>query len=145
MNSTNLRHTSSAIGRRTAFRYIFFDILSAIVAWALLFIFRKIGLEDLRLTDLGQVFADANFWIGIVVVPIGWLALYSMQGTYKNVLRKSRLKEFQQTLTATLIGVVILFFALLLDDQVGTYRGYYSSVLFLLVVHFGLTYLCRVI
>ncbi len=145
MNSTNLRHTSSAIGRRTALRYIFFDILSAIVAWALLFIFRKIGLEDLRLTDLGQVFADANFWIGIVVVPIGWLALYSMQGTYKNVLRKSRLKEFQQTLTATLIGVVILFFALLLDDQVGTYRGYYSSVLFLLVVHFGLTYLCRVI
>ena len=145
MNSNNLRHTPSAISRRTALRYILFDILSAMLAWALLFIFRKIGLEDLRLSDLGQVFADANFWIGIVVVPAGWLALYSMQGTYKNVLRKSRLKEFQQTLTATLIGVVILFFALLLDDQVGTYRGYYSSVLFLLVVHFGLTYLCRVI
>ena len=131
--------------RRTALRYIFFDILSAMLAWALLFIFRKVGLEDLRLSDIGQIFADNNFWRGIVIVPLGWLALYALQGTYKNVLRKSRLKEFQQTLTASLIGVVILFFALLLDDQVGNYRGYYLSFLFLFAVHFGLTYLCRVI
>ena len=47
MNSNNLRHTPSAISRRTALRYILFDILSAMLAWALLFIFRKIGLEDL--------------------------------------------------------------------------------------------------
>ena len=131
--------------RRTALRYAFFDILSAMAAWALLFVFRKVGLEDLGLPEWGQVFADANFWLGIVAVPLGWLALYAMQGTYKNVLRKSRLKEFQQTLTASLIGVVVLFFALMLDDQVVTYRGYYLSVLFLFVVHFGLTYLCRVI
>jgi lipopolysaccharide/colanic/teichoic acid biosynthesis glycosyltransferase len=130
---------------RIALRYILFDILSAMLAWALLFIFRKIGLENLRLPDIGQVFADANFWRGIVIVPLGWLALYALQGTYKNVLRKSRLKEFQQTLTASLIGVVVLFFALLIDDQVGNYRGYYLSFLFLFAVHFGLTYLCRVI
>lgn len=131
--------------RRTALRYILFDILSAMVAWALLFIFRKVGLEDLRMPDIGQVLSDGNFWRGIVIVPLGWLALYTLQGTYKNVLRKSRLKEFQQTLTASLIGVVVIFFALLLDDQVGNYRGYYLSFLFLLAVHFGLTYLCRVI
>ena len=131
--------------RRTALRYIFFDTLSAVVAWALLFIFRKVGLEDFRLADLGKVFADNNFWLGIVIVPLGWLALYTIQGTYKNVLRKSRLKEFLQTITASLIGVVILFFALMLDDQVGNYRGYYLSFVFLLLVHFGLTYLCRVI
>ena len=131
--------------RRTALRYIFFDTLSAVVAWALLFLFRKVGLENLRLADLGQVLADSNFWRGIVIVPLGWLALYTIQGTYKNVLRKSRLKEFLQTLTASIIGVVILFFALLLDDQVGNYRGYYLSFIFLLLVHFGLTYLCRVV
>ena len=131
--------------RRTALRYIFFDTLSAVLAWALLFLFRKVGLENLRFTDLGQVLADSNFWRGIVIVPLGWLALYTIQGTYKNVLRKSRLKEFLQTLTASIIGVVIIFFALLLDDQVGNYRGYYLSFIFLLLVHFGLTYLCRVV
>ena len=147
MNPNTPRQTTAPhpSERRTAFRYILFDILSALLAWALLFVFRKVSLENLRLPDLWQVFADTNFWRGIVIVPLGWLALYTLQGTYKNVLRKSRLKEFQQTLTASLIGVVILFFALLLDDQVNTYRGYYLSFLFLFAVHFGLTYLFRVI
>ena len=147
MNPRNPRQTPSPKrrNRRTAIRYIFFDILSAMLAWTLLFIFRKVRLENLQAHDIGQIFADTNFWRGIIIVPLGWLVLYTLQGSYKNVLRKSRLKEFQQTLTATLIGVVILFFALLLDDQVGNYRGYYLSFLFLLAVHFGLTYLCRVI
>ncbi len=147
MKSNNQRHTSAhhPPERRTALRYILFDILSAMLAWALLFVFRKVGLENLRMPDIGLVFADTNFWRGIVIVPLGWLALYALQGTYKNVLRKSRLKEFQQTLTASLIGVVVLFFALMLDDQVDSYRSYYLSLLFLFAVHFGLTYLCRVI
>ena len=120
-------------------------MLSAMLAWALLFMFRKIGFENLRVGDLNQVFADANLWRGLVIVPLGWLALYALQGTYKNVLRKSRLKELQQTATASLIGVVVLFFALLIDDQVGRYNNYYLSLLFLLMVHFILTYSCRLV
>lgn len=126
-------------------RYLAFDTIAAMLAWALLFLFRKMGFENLGFKDVNQVFADANFWRGIVLVPLGWVALYALQGTYKNVLRKSRLKEFQQTLVASVLGVVILFFALLLDDAVGTYNNYYVSFLFLLAVHFGLTYLCRVV
>lgn len=126
-------------------RYIIFDVISAMVAWALLFLFRKIGFENLGTNDVNQVFADSNFWRGILLIPLGWVLFYTVQGTYKNVLRKSRLKELQQTAVASIIGVVILFFALLLDDEVGTYHNYYLSFLFLLLVHFGLTYLCRVI
>ena len=131
--------------KKLTIRYILFDIISAMLAWALLFVFRKLGFESLHLADLGQIFSDTNFWIGIVLVPMGWLALYTMQGTYKNVLRKSRLKELQQTAVATVIGVVVIFFTLLIDDQVGTYSNYYLSFLFLLVVHFCLTYICRVL
>lgn len=126
-------------------RYILFDILSAMLAWALLFLFRKIGFEHLGFDDVNLVFADGNFWRGIILVPLGWLALYAMQGSYKNILRKSRLKELQQTAVASIIGVVTLFFLLLLDDEVGTYHHYYISFLFLLVCHFSLTYLCRVV
>ena len=68
-----------------------------------------------------------------------------MQGSYKNVLRKSRLKELQQTAIASIIGVVVLFFVLMLDDQVGTYNNYYLSFLFILIIHFSLTYTCRLI
>ena len=131
--------------RKVTIRYILLDILSAMTAWALLFLFRKIGFEHLQPGDISLVFSDTNFWRGIVVVPLGWLALYTMQGTYKNVLRKSRLKEFQQTLLATVIGVVVIFFVLLLDDQVGAYNNYYLSLVFLLIIHFTLTYTCRLV
>jgi len=129
--------------RKLKIRYILFDLLSAMAAWGLLFLFRKVGFEDLGLGDLGRIFSDANFWRGIILVPAGWIALYAMQGTYKSVLRKSRLQELQQTAVASVIGVVVIFFALLLDDEVGSYRNYYLSTLFLLAVHFALTYACR--
>lgn len=131
--------------KKVTLRYIFFDILSAMLAWAFLFVFRKIGFENTTFDDLGLIVSDPNFWLGIVFVPQGWLALYAMQGSYKNVLRKSRLKELQQTAIASIIGVVVLFFVLMLDDQVGTYNNYYLSFLFILIIHFSLTYTCRLI
>ena len=131
--------------KKITLRYIFFDILSAMLAWAFLFVFRKIGFENTTFDDLGLIVSDPNFWLGIVFVPLGWLALYAMQGSYKNVLRKSRLKELQQTAIASIIGVVVLFFVLMLDDQVGTYNNYYLSFLFILIIHFSLTYTCRLI
>lgn len=131
--------------RKVTIRYILFDILSAMLAWALLFVFRKIGFESLRPGDINLIFSDSNFWRGIAIVPIGWVALYTMQGTYKNVLRKSRLKELQQTAIATVVGVVVIFFVLLLDDEVGRYNNYYLTLLFLLLIHFTLTYACRLV
>lgn len=125
--------------------YIFFDFLSAMLAWGLLFFFRKIGFEDLSPQDFSLVFSDTNFWLGITLIPLAWLLFYTLQGTYTNVLRKSRLKEFQDTLIGTLIGVVVLFFLVLLDDEVGPYRHYYLTLIFLFVAQFSLTYLFRVV
>ena len=92
-----------------------------------------------------MVTSDSNFWVGLFVVPAGWLILYTIQGTYRNVLRKARLKELTGTFFATVIGVVIIFFLILIDDTVSSYRTYYASFLFLLLVHFTLTYIPRLI
>ena len=131
--------------KKQTVKYIICDTLSAMLAWTALFLFRKLALEENGFENLGQVFHDLNFWLGIVVVPAGWLALYTIQGTYRNVLRRARLKELLETLLATLIGAVVIFFALLIDDEMPTYRDYYATFLFLLAVHFTLTYLPRLI
>ena len=131
--------------KRHSIKYIICDTLSAMLAWTALFLFRKLVLEESGLDGFGQVFHDINFWLGIVIVPLGWLALYTIQGTYRNVLRRARLKEMLETLLATLIGVVVIFFVLLIDDEMPSYRDNYASFLFLLVVHFTLTYLPRLI
>ncbi len=131
--------------RKQTLKYIICDVLSAMLAWAALFLFRKMELEDNGLEAMGDVLSDPNFWLGLVVVPAGWLALYTIMGTYRNVLRRARLKELIETFVATIIGVVVLFFVLLIDDEITNYHYYYASFLFLLAVHFTLTYLPRLI
>lgn len=132
--------------KKQTVKYILCDLLSAMLAWGALFVFRKAALEGTAWNELfGHIFSDHNFWAGLVIVPAGWLALYTIQGSYRNVLRKARLKELLETLIATLIGSVVIFFALLIDDQFSSYRYHYASFLFLLGVHFTLTYIPRLI
>ncbi len=132
--------------KKQTIKYILCDILAAVLSWTALFLFRKLVLESLPSTNdglPGLVFSDPNFWWGIVLLPAGWLALYTIQGSYRDVLRKARLKEFLDTLLATVIGVIGIFFLLLIDDNVGPTRNHYLAVLFLFSVHFVLTYFLR--
>lgn len=126
-------------------KYIISDTLSAMLAWAALFLFRKVALEHLGFSDAADVFSDSNFWLGLILVPLGWLSLYTIQGAYRNVLRRARLTELLDTLLASLIGVVVIFFVLLVDDNINTYLNYYASFLFLFFVHFTFTYVPRLI
>lgn len=107
------------------------------------FFYRKLSIEHNRFDDVNLVFQDRNFWWGIVLLPIAWCCFYAILGTYKNVFRKARLKELQMTFWASLIGVIVIFFALLLDDNIYSYRTYYVSFLMLFVLHFALTYIGR--
>ncbi len=116
------------------------------LAWGALFVFRKAALEGTPWSEiLGHILSDNNFWAGLILVPAGWLALYTIQGSYRNVLRKARLKELTETLIATTIGVVVIYFLLLIDDVFASYRYHYASFLFLFAVHFTLTYIPRLI
>ena len=128
--------------KKQTLKYILCDTLAALLSWTALFAFRKLVLDPVPSQLL---FDDANYYLGLVVIPAGWLALYTILGTYRNVLRKARLKELLDTLLATLLGSVVIFFLLLLDDSVSTYRQHYLAFLFLLATHFTVTYLLRLI
>ena len=138
--------------KKQTLKYILCDLFAAILSWGALFTFRKLALEPTSLSlpltpshSLSLLINDANFWLGLCIVPLGWLALYTIQGTYRNVLRKARLKELLDTALATLIGSVVIFFLLLIDDNVGPSRNHYLSFLFLLGIHFILTYAFRLL
>lgn len=126
-----------------AAKYVCSDFFAALISWLLFFIFRKKSIENGSFDDINAVFSDMNLYVGLLVIPLMWLMLYYMQGSYQNVYRKSRLKELGQTLLISIIGIVIVFFTLLLDDHVTTYRNYYVSFLMLFVLHFTITYIPR--
>ena len=74
-----------------------------------------------------------------------WVLLYYLNGEYRRVFKKSRLQEIGNTIFATTLGVILIFFALILDDEIHSYKNYYQSFAFLWVVHFALTYVPRLI
>lgn len=126
-------------------KYVVTDWFCALIAWTLFFCFRKFN-EDPNFTDnYRQIFHDSNFIIGIIGVPLFWLALHTVSGYYNNIFSKSRLKELGQTIFVTLIGVLILFFVTIIDDVIISYKSYYVSFSVLFGLQFVLTYFCRLI
>jgi exopolysaccharide biosynthesis polyprenyl glycosylphosphotransferase len=129
--------------RLQVFKYVFLDWLAALIAWGLFYIFRKYTENPEVIHHLDTVFDDRQFWLGILGVPVYWLVLYTMIGSYRRVYRKSRLKELWQTIVITLIGVTFIFFVLILDDVIVTYKSYYQSFITLFFLQFFLTFSFR--
>ena len=127
-------------------KYILLDFLAASIAWGLFYIYRKCFIEGEFSTDhLELILEDQKFFLGIALIPLFWIGLYTMGGLYNSVYRKSRLKEVFQVLTVSVFGVIVLFFSILLDDAIGDYSAYYKSILSLFLLHFVLTSLFRIL
>ena len=128
--------------RMDMYIYSIADFITAMLAWACFFQYRK-RIEDV-LPDY-TIWGDTNFWYGIVLIPIGWILLYSIFDKYRDIYRLSRLATLARTFFLTFIGVVFLFFALILDDFVKDYKTYYSSFITLFSLHFFFTAFVRMI
>lgn len=122
--------------------YAVIDFFTASLAWACFFFIRKWILKE-TITDDGEIIVNNKFWLGLMIVPFGWLSLYTLVGSYRNLYKKSRLFEFTITFICSLIGTIVLFFILILDDVRDNYSYYYLAFLFLFAVHFTFTFLGR--
>ncbi|MBN2762432.1 MAG: hypothetical protein JXR41_05015, partial [Bacteroidales bacterium] len=126
-------------------KYIISDLLSAASSWSLFYLFRKVYIEPQKFGYPIDIKLDTQFFLGLAFIPIFWLFLYYVSGYYRDVFRKSRLNELWQTIGNTFLGVIILFFSLILDDVIRSYSNYYISFLALFSIHFILTYIPRLI
>ena len=122
-------------------KYLFLDLLSALISWTLFFSYRKVFIEETPIDF------TTKFYIGIIIIPLFWIILYSVTGTYKNIYRKSRLKELSETFYIVLVGTIIIFFVAILDDikwfGINNYPIYYSLFFVLFCTHLFFTSLFR--
>jgi exopolysaccharide biosynthesis polyprenyl glycosylphosphotransferase len=119
--------------------YAMIDFLTAAIAWTIFFFVRKTLLhQPFYVGHLLQV--NSKFWLGICFIPVAWLMLYTLAGSYRSLYKKSRLFEFTITFVCSLIGTIGLFFAVLLDDVNNDYSYYYLAFLLLFAIHFVLTF-----
>jgi len=118
--------------------YALTDYITAAIGWGLFFFIRK--------KILGESFeADYKLWLGIIFIPLGWLILYALVGSYHSIYKKSRLTEATKTFVCSFIGCIFLFFIFLLDDANNNYNYYYKALSALFIIHFGITIIGRLI
>jgi polysaccharide biosynthesis protein PslA len=118
--------------------YTIADYVTAGIAWMIFFFLRKLLLSQPLLTD-------PKFWMGIFLIPVGWVLIYGLVGSYRSIYKKSRLDEFTITFICTLSGSIILFFLFLLDDAKSDYSYYYGAFGILFGLQFLLTWIGRLI
>src|SRR3954468_4270157 len=118
--------------------YAIMDVITAALAWSICYFLRKWLLS--KNLSAENVYVNYKFWVGITFVPLGWLILYAIAGTYRSLYKKSRLFELTITFTCTLIGCMVLFFVFVLDDTNDNYSYYYAAFFCLLGIHFTLTF-----
>ncbi len=121
------------------------DWAAASMSWLGLFLYRKNFIEAAKHGYTIPVNQDTKLYLGLLLIPIFWLLIYTLTGYYQFILRRSRLKELENTFYTSAVGVIILFFALILDDSVSGYKDYYSSLGILWILHFGMTLLFRLL
>ena len=91
------------------------------------------------------MFDDPKFYLGTVIVPLGWILLYAIFDSYLDIYRLSRLNTLVKTFFLSFLGVSVLFLTLMLDDVVDVQHGYLSSYCTLFSLHFLSTATLRMI
>lgn len=126
-------------------KYLTFDVLAATISWVVFFVYRKAIIEPQRFGIDIPIEFNNRFYLGLIFIPVFWIIIYYITGFYKNIFRRSRLIELGQTFTTSIAGVVVIFFTLILDDFIHSYKNYYQLLFTLFLLHFVLTYLFRLV
>ena len=118
--------------------YALGDGIAALIAWAIFYFIRKEIINEPLITG-------PKFYLGLIVYPLAWLALYLVMGSYNRIYHKSRLNEFFNTLSATFIGSLLILFGFLLYDATGDYNIYYKEFIALLSIQTLATFFSRLL
>lgn len=121
------------------------DYFSAVLGWTLYYAFRKTYIEPIVFGHPVRMEFNNTFWLGLAIIPVFWLILHHISGAYFDVYRKSRLGILGTTVWVSLLGSLILFFAVSLDDFILSYRSYYISFSALFGIQFGITAIQRML
>lgn len=119
--------------------YAALDYAMAALAWLCFYFIRS-----KMLNDAGAYPISYTSWLYILlVIPVGWLILYALAGTYHSLYKKSRLAELTLTFVCTVIGSIIFFIIFALNDPQNDSSYFFIAFASLAGIHFALTFLGR--
>ncbi len=103
---------------RQRFVNIIFDYLMTMAGWLCFNIFRFISLPNDFNISLGRWLIDPVVMAGTFIVPLMLVMFYAVSGYYNEAFRRSRLDDLLNTLIVTFIAMIVIFFSVLVDDDI---------------------------
>lgn len=125
--------------------YLLVDVLSSLLVWGAFLIFRWLVYEN-RILSVDTVLVPMfSFFLPLLLYPFGCLMIYYLSGYYLRPLRKRYFRELRRTFVSSVIITLGAFFLIIINDPVGEYQRYFTSLMVLFVLQFVGSYLPRVL
>ena len=119
---------SEKLEGRLRYLYILLDLASGATAYLALHLVRKLVVEPKRFGVELPLEFNEKFWLATLLTSGLYVLISALGGTYRDLTRKSRLKQAFNTFSATLVTSVALFFLIFLDDYIKFYSQYYTTL-----------------
>jgi exopolysaccharide biosynthesis polyprenyl glycosylphosphotransferase len=130
--------------RKQILKYLLSDFFAATFVWIALNELRYVEIAQHEgFSSLGSFFGSYPVLKGQVLIPLFWLILYYFSGYYNRLFGKSRIDELFTTFVTVSIGVVVIFFYVILNDLPESFDIYYKIFFTYYLLQFFLTYACR--
>jgi exopolysaccharide biosynthesis polyprenyl glycosylphosphotransferase len=127
--------------RKQTVKYLAFDFFSSILAWILFYFYQ---LKQLSFIDIFYAPASPELITGSIAFPVFWILFYFFWGFYRDIFRRSRIKELGASFTVTLTGTLIIYIYMVFTDVItGTSTSFFSSFIVLFYIQFTVSYLPR--
>lgn len=123
--------------------YLIMDLITTSIAF---FIFNVVRFSLMANWDMKAVrgyLLDTKIILEQIFLPILILGIYWLSGYYNRPFNKSRLQEFNTTFFSAVITSLIIYFTMLINDQLPTRTLNYELLLFLLFSMFFCVYIGR--
>lgn len=97
-------------------KYILGDLLATAAGWTAFYVYRFDVTGYMTYPSLEAFLSAETVRMSLITAPMLWMALYAMSGYYRNPFFKSHLEELQTTAMTVLVGTMVCFFSMVIDD-----------------------------
>lgn len=110
------------------------DYFVTVAAWIIFWSYRIGQHSKTSFFTAWQYVLPRDVFYAFVLLPLGWMLLYLLSGTYFDIYRKSRLYELNRTLISSIIGCVVVGLVVFADDSTD-YSSFISMTGRYLLIH----------
>lgn len=126
-------------------KYIFSDYIATNVAWVLFNVVRFYFLDTNRLEygSLVTFLTAHQLVLGQIIFPMLMLCIFYLSGYYNKVFLKSRLQEIVSTFCTSFVGMLVVYFIVIINDNIPDRLQSYELMTMLLGILFCVVYAFR--